>query len=77
MEKRTMRVVLVGLALVTLVGCSMGRVAHHSPYDLNYDGTLDAFCPGTEYDTSDYHFYSWRSRASTECNEKVFGEQAG
>jgi len=72
-----MRITLVCLALLALTGCSWGHMAHHSPYDLNYDGTLDAVCPGTEYDTSEYHIYSWRSRASTECNEKVFGEQAG
>lgn len=72
-----MRVLLMGLALVTLAGCSMGRVAHYSPYDLNYDGTLDAFCPGTDYDTSEYHVYSWRSKASTQCNEQVFGDRAG
>jgi hypothetical protein len=72
-----MRITLMSLALVTLAGCSWERMAHHSPYDLNYDGTLDAVCPGTAYDTNDYHHYSWRSKASTECNELVFGDRAG
>ena len=72
-----MRKILISLALVALAGCSWEPMAHYSPYDLNRDGTLDAVCPDTTYDTADYHHYSWRSRASTECNNKVFGNQPG
>ena len=72
-----MRVVLLSLALVALTGCSWNKMAHYSPYDLNYDGVLDAVCPSTQYDSGDYHHYSWRSTASTECNDKVYGNQAG
>jgi hypothetical protein len=71
-----MRVTLLALALVTLGGCSWERMAHYSPYDLNYDGVLDAVCPDTTYDTDDYHHYSWRSRASTDCGEQAFPEQS-
>jgi len=71
-----MRTVLIALALVALAGCSWDRMAHYSPYDLNYDGVLDAVCPDTAYDTGDYHHYSWRSTASTECNDRVYGDKA-
>lgn len=72
-----MRITLIAFALVALAGCSWEKMAHHSPYDLNYDGTLDAVCPGEDYDTRDFHHYSWRSKASTDCNERVFGDRAG
>ena len=72
-----MRICLVGLEMITLSGCSWERMAHYSPYDLNYDGTLDALCPDTVYDTDAYYPYSWRSKASSACNEKVYGDRAG
>ena len=70
-----MRTILITLTLLTLAGCSWERMAHYSPYDLNYDGELDVMCPDTVYDTDNFYHYSWRSRASTECNVEVFGDQ--
>ncbi|MCX2978470.1 hypothetical protein [Candidatus Marimicrobium litorale] len=70
-----MRTMLITLTLLTVTGCSWERMAHYSPYDLNYDGQLDAVCPGMTYDTNEYYHYSWRSKASTACNEEVYGDQ--
>lgn len=66
-----MRSVLVIASIALLGGCSTGGMVHHSPYDLDRDGVLDARCPGMEYDTSENTLYGWRSKASGECADKV------
>ena len=66
-----MRSILVISALALLAGCSTHGVVHHSPYDLDRDGVLDARCPGVEYDTSENTLYGWRSRASSECADQA------
>ena len=66
-----MRPLLLICALTVLAGCSSQGVVFHSPYDLNRDGTLDARCPGTSYDTSKHTSYAWRSKASGECAEQA------
>ena len=66
-----MRPVLLICAALFLAGCSSQGVVFHSPYDLNRDGTLDARCPGTTYDTSEHTTYGWRSDASIDCAEQV------
>ena len=63
-----MRLTLIIAALVLLAGCSSNRM-YYSPYDLNRDGTMDAICPGMEYDPGKHSHYGWRSDASGECNE--------
>jgi hypothetical protein len=66
-----MRSVLFIASVALLGGCSYGGVVHHSPYDLNRDGTLDARCPGMAYDTSENTLYGWRSDASGECADQA------
>lgn len=66
-----MRSVLFIASVALLAGCSTQGVVHHSPYDLNRDGVLDARCPGMEYDTSDNSLYGWRSDASGECADQA------
>ena len=64
---------LLALAAFTLIsGCASNQM-YYSPYDLNRDGTLDAICPGMEYDPSERSMYGWRSDASGECNDRVSG----
>lgn len=63
-----MRTSLVLAAIVLLAGCSSNRM-YYSPYDLNRDGTMDAICPGMQYDPSKHSHYGWRSDGSEECNE--------
>ena len=63
-----MRTSLMLAAFVLLVGCSSNRM-YYSPYDLNRDGTMDAICPGMQYDPSKHSHYGWRSGGSLECNE--------
>ncbi len=64
-----MRSLLIIAALATLAGCATDTM-YYSPYDLNRDGTLDAICPGMEYDPSEHSHYGWRSDGSDECNER-------
>ena len=64
-----MRSVILLATLVVLAGCSSNRM-YYSPYDLNRDGTLDAVCPGMEYDPTRHSHYGWRSHASCQCNER-------
>ena len=64
-----MRPLLIIAALATLAGCATDTM-DYSPYDLNRDGTLDAICPGMEYDPSEHSHYGWRSDGSDECNER-------
>ena len=51
-------------------GANEFNLVFHSPYDLNRDGTMDAICPGMEYDPSEHSMYGWRSDGSDECNER-------
>jgi hypothetical protein len=64
-----MRSLLIIAALATLAGCATDTM-YYSPYDLNRDGTLDAICPGMEYDPSKHSHYGWRSDGSDQCNER-------
>jgi hypothetical protein len=64
-----MRSIFIVVALVTLAGCSSNKM-YYSPFDLNRDGTLDAVCPGMEYDATEHSHYGWRSDASKECRER-------
>jgi hypothetical protein len=43
---------------------------YYSPFDLNRDATLDAVCPGMEYDATKHSYYGWRSDASKECRKR-------
>ncbi|QFU74855.1 hypothetical protein EY643_03930 [Halioglobus maricola] len=65
-----MRSLVIVVALAALAGCSTQGVVHHSPYDLDRDGTMDARCPGLEYDTSKNTLYGWRSKGSEACEEQ-------
>lgn len=64
-----MRILLAVAAFALVAGCSSNRM-YYSPYDLNRDGTMDAICPGMEYDPSEHSMYGWRSDGSDECNER-------
>lgn len=66
-----MRPLFLIAAIALLAACSSQAVVHHSPYDLNRDGVLDARCPGLEYDTSENTLYEWRSEASGDCADDV------
>jgi hypothetical protein len=64
-----MRLSLLAAAVVMLSGCASNQM-YYSPYDLNRDGTMDAICPGMEYDPAQHSMYGWRSDGSDECNER-------
>ena len=64
-----MRSALIVATLSLLAGCATDRM-YYSPYDLDRDGTLDAICPGMEYDPREHSHYGWRSDASEACNER-------
>jgi len=64
-----MRVFLLAAAVVMLSGCASNQM-YYSPYDLNRDGTMDAICPGMDYDPSKHSSYGWRSDGSDECNDR-------
>ena len=64
-----MRVFTIVVSLIAIAGCATDTM-YYSPYDLNRDGTMDAICPGMEYDPADHSMYGWRSDGSDECNER-------
>ncbi|MEP1469924.1 MAG: hypothetical protein ABJK25_03045 [Halieaceae bacterium] len=64
-----MRLVLLASTFMIVTGCASNQM-YYSPYDLNRDGTMDAICPGMEYDPSDRSMYGWRSDGSGECNDR-------
>lgn len=65
-----MRLTMILAGIVLIAGCSSNRM-YYSPYDLDRDGTLDAECPGVEYDPTRHTHYGWRSEASKECHESM------
>ena len=61
-KEKTMRaVILAGIAMITLGGCSTGGIEHFSTYDIDRDGVMEARCPGMEYELDANRWYSWRS----------------
>ncbi len=66
-----MRKIFLAAIVLSASGCSTHDVVHYSPYDLDRNGTMDARCPGMEYDTSENTLYGWRSRASGDCAEQA------
>jgi hypothetical protein len=58
-KRRNMYKALIIIGFLLISGCASNRM-YYSPFDLDRDGTMDAICPGMEYDPKEHSHYGWR-----------------